>query len=203
MAEVQKKGEQNRHLLSFMSETRLRSVLRYLLNEDEFLSQYGIRSLSRVHAQNPFSYATESGEILSVGYEPGEGESDLFGGNSNWRGPIWFPINYLIIESLRRYHDFYGPEFVIECPTGSGKMMNLDQVASNISKRLIALFNTNENGHRPWCGDNGDLQSSSNEGLHQFFEYFNGDTGEGLGASHQTGWTGLVALLMEQCSSKA
>lgn len=203
MADVQKTGKDKRHLLSFMNETRLRSVLGYLLDEDEFLSQYGIRSLSRVHAEQPFSYTTESDEVLSIGYEPGEGESDLFGGNSNWRGPIWFPINYLIIESLRRYHEFYGADFQIECPTGSGHMMNLDQVATTISKRLIALFNLNENGRRPWCGDNADLQSSSNEGLHQFFEYFNGDTGEGLGASHQTGWTGLVALLMERCSSQA
>lgn len=200
MAEVQKTGEKNRHLLSFMNESRLRSVLSYMLDEEEFLSPYGVRSLSRVHAQNPFSYTTDSGEVLSIGYEPGEGETDLFGGNSNWRGPIWFPINYLIIESLRRYYEFYGSDFQIECPTGSGCLMNLDEVATNISMRLIALFNVAENGQRPWCGDNADLQSSSHEGLHQFFEYFNGDTGEGLGASHQTGWTGLVALLMQQCS---
>lgn len=200
MAEVQKTGQQNRHLLSFMNENRLRSVLTYLLDENEFLSHYGIRSLSRIHENEPFSYTTQSGEVLSIGYEPGEGETDLFGGNSNWRGPIWFPINYLIIESLRRYHEFYGPEFQIECPTGSGTFMNLEEVAVDLSKRLIALFEVSEEGRRPWCGENSDLQSSSNEGLHQFFEYFNGNTGEGLGASHQTGWTGLVALLMEQCS---
>ena len=199
MAEVQKTGANNRHLLSFMNETRLRHVLAYLLDESEFLSPYGIRSLSRIHASNPFFYTTDSGKVLSIGYEPGEGETDLFGGNSNWRGPIWFPINYLIIESLRRYHEFYGPDFQIECPTASGVFMNLDEVATNLSKRLIALFDKDGHGHRPWCGVNIDLLSSSEEGLHQFFEYFNGDTGEGLGASHQTGWTGLVALLMEQC----
>lgn len=197
MANIQIKGEDNRHLLSFMREPRLKRVLAYLLDEDEFLSPYGIRSLSKYHQQHPFTYTTDSGETLSVGYEPGEGETDMFGGNSNWRGPIWFPINYLLIESLRRYHSYYGSEFIIECPTGSGHWMNLDQVANELSARLIKLFELNSENHRPWCADNTDLLTASNEGMHQFFEYFNGDTGEGLGASHQTGWTGLVALLMQ------
>jgi len=197
IANVEATGDKNRHLLSFLTETKLRRVLSYLLDENEFLSDYGIRSLSRVHKEHPFTYVTDSGEVLSVGYEAGEGETDLFGGNSNWRGPIWFPINFLLIESLKRYHSFYGSDFTIECPTGSGQMMNLDDVATLISSRLVKLFSEDEYGKRAWCGDNQDLQSSSREGMHQFFEYFNGDTGEGLGASHQTGWTGLIALLMQ------
>ena len=197
MANIQITGNQNRHLLSFLNETKLRRVLGYLLDENEFLSDYGIRSLSRVHAEHPFTYVTDQGETLSVGYEPGEGETDLFGGNSNWRGPIWFPINYLLIESLKRYHSFYGSDFTIECPTDSGQQMTLDQVAAEISSRLVRLFAENDQGDRAWCGTNTDLLASSREGLHQYFEYFNGDTGEGLGASHQTGWTGLITLLLQ------
>ncbi len=197
MASVQTKGENNRHLLSFLTEKRLRRVLSYLLDENEFLSDYGVRSLSKFHEENPYTYTTDSGKTLSIGYEPGEGETDMFGGNSNWRGPIWFPINYLLIESLKRYHGFYGAEFTVECPTGSGQFMTLEEVAQEISIRLVRLFELNENEKRAWCGENPDLLSSSNEGMHQFFEYFNGDTGEGLGASHQTGWTGLIALLLQ------
>ena len=197
MANLNKTGRKDRHLLSFLDEDKLRRVLHYLLDENEFLSDHGIRSLSRFHAEHPFSYTTDSGHTLSVGYEPGEGETDLFGGNSNWRGPVWFPINYLLIEALRRYHAFHGPSFTVECPTGSGQMMNLNEVADLISQRLVSLFTRDENGRRPWCGDNSDLQKASDEGLHQFFEYFNGDTGEGLGASHQTGWTGLISLLLQ------
>lgn len=197
MANIEKTGKKNRHLLSFMTEERLRKVLHYLLDENEFLSSYGIRSLSRYHAEHPFNYTTDAGEVLSVGYEPGEGETDLFGGNSNWRGPIWFPVNYLLVESLKRYHSFYGDTFTVECPTGSGQMMTLEQVAAEISRRLVSLFTIDDNGHRPWCGTDEILLSSSQEGKHLFYEYFNGDTGEGLGASHQTGWTGLVAMLMQ------
>ncbi len=197
MANVKVAGKQNRHLLSFLTAEKLKRVLGYLLDENEFLSDYGIRSLSRIHKEHPFTYTTDSGEVLSVGYEAGEGETDLFGGNSNWRGPIWFPINFLLIESLRRYHSFYGSDFTVECPTGSGQMMTLDAVAAEITSRLVKLFSEDETGKRAWCGDNKDLQSSSQEGMHQFFEYFNGDTGEGLGASHQTGWTGLIAMLLQ------
>jgi hypothetical protein len=197
MANIQTKGVDNRHLLSFIRQARLKSVLAYLLDEDEFLSPYGIRSLSKFHEKNPFTYVTDSGRTLSVGYEPGEGESDMFGGNSNWRGPIWFPINYLLIESLRRYHSYYGSTFTIECPTSSGQWMTLEQVADELSSRLVKLFELNSENQRAWCGDNSDLLTASNEGMHQFFEYFNGDTGEGLGASHQTGWTGLIALLLQ------
>ena len=197
MASIQTRGDENRHLLSFLTETRLRKVLSYLLDESEFLSDYGVRSLSKYHGENPYTYTTDSGKTLTIGYEPGEGETDMFGGNSNWRGPIWFPINYLLIESLRRYHSFYGSDFTVECPTGSGNHKTLEEVATEISSRLVHLFELNENEQRAWCGNNPDLLSSSNEGMHQFFEYFNGDTGEGLGASHQTGWTGLIALLLQ------
>lgn len=190
------------YLLSFVNEERLRRILAYLLDENEFLSNYGIRSLSKAHAEHPFSYTTDKGEIFSVGYEPGEGETDLFGGNSNWRGPIWFPINYLIIESLRTYHAFYGDAFTIECPTGSDNQLTLDAVATHIAHRLCRIFASGPDSKRAWCGDNSDLQRNSDQGLHQFFEYFNGDTGEGLGASHQTGWTGLIALLLQQSHAR-
>lgn len=210
VANMETTGKHDRHLLSFLDTEQLRSVLMYLLDEDEFLSEFGIRSLSRFHAENPVSWTTDRGKTLSIGYEPGEGQTNLFGGNSNWRGPIWFPINYLIIESLRRYHEFYGDNFTIECPTGSGQLMNLDEVALFISRRLISLFEpkqqdeqqTTQRCKRPWCGDNEDLHRAAEEGLHQYFEYFNGDTGEGLGASHQTGWTGLVAILQQQCAER-
>jgi len=198
IANLEASGVERHHLLSFLNRAKLRRVLTYLLDEDEFLSDYGIRSLSKVHKDHPFSYTTDKGKVLTISYEPGEGETDLFGGNSNWRGPIWFPINYLIIESLRRYHAFHGNNFTIECPTGSGNMMNLEQVADHLSQRLIRLFTEDDKGNRAWCGDNRELTAASQEGLHQFFEYFNGDTGEGLGASHQTGWTGLIALLLQQ-----
>lgn len=197
MANIQTKGAGNRHLLSFMTEPRLRRVLAYLLDEDEFLSPYGIRSLSKFHEKYPFIYITDNGKTHSVGYEPGEGETGMFGGNSNWRGPIWFPINYLIIESLKRYQIYYGSDFTIECPTASGQWMTLAQVADELTSRLVKLFELNAENQRAWCGGNADLLAASNDGMHQFFEYFNGDTGEGLGASHQTGWTGLIALLIQ------
>lgn len=203
IADIEAPGQNRRHLLSFMNQSQLRSVLRYLLDEDEFLSPFGIRSLSRFHKKHPFSWTSDDGQTHSVGYEPGEGETDLFGGNSNWRGPVWFPVNYLIIEALRRYHAYFGDEFIVECPTGSGINMNLDQIATFLSKRLISLFEPNSEGRRPWAGNNEELQAAAANGLHQFFEYFNADTGEGLGASHQTGWTGLVAVLQQQCSSGA
>ncbi|MFK7995629.1 MAG: glucosidase [Granulosicoccus sp.] len=198
IANLEASGVERHHLLSFMDRYKLTRVLTYLLDEDEFLSDYGIRSLSKIHKDHPFSYTTDKGTVLTISYEPGEGETDLFGGNSNWRGPIWFPINYLIIESLRRYHAFYGDSFTIECPLGSENIMNLDQVADHITQRLIRLFKQDEKNGHAWCGSNAELKTAANEGLHQFFEYFNGDTGEGLGASHQTGWTGLIALLMQQ-----
>jgi len=198
IANLEASGVESHHLLSFMDRYKLTRVLTYLLDEDEFLSNYGIRSLSKVHKEHPFSYTTDNGKLLTISYEAGEGETDLFGGNSNWRGPIWFPINYLIIESLRRYHAFYGDSFTIECPIGSENIMNLDQVADHLTQRLIRLFRFEDDKKPAWCGTNAQLKTGAEEGLHQFFEYFNADTGEGLGASHQTGWTGLIALLLQQ-----
>jgi len=121
----------------------------------------------------------------------------MFGGNSNWRGPIWFPINFLLIEALREYHRYFGSSFAIEFPTGSGISMNLNEVADEITSRLVGLFEATDDDRRAWCGDNVDLLTTSREGMHQFFEYFHAESGEGLGASHQTGWTGLIALLLQ------
>ncbi|MBX2881381.1 MAG: glucosidase [Granulosicoccus sp.] len=201
---LQDTGENPRlPMLSFVNQTQLRSLLAYLLDEDEFLSDFGIRSLSRIHQQHPFTWTAESGRHYQIAYEPGESETDLFGGNSNWRGPIWFPINYLLIEALYRYHNYFGEQLTIECPTGSGQWRQLDAVAAFLSQRLVSLFEANKDGAYPWCGDNAILQRAASNGLHQFFEYFHGETGQGLGASHQTGWTGLVALLQQKGSIKA
>lgn len=185
-------------LLAIPTRERLVRVLHYMLDEDEFLSPYGIRSLSRAHAESPFSYADEeSGESWSVSYVPGESESGMFGGNSNWRGPIWFPLNYLIIEALERYHYFYGDDLKVECPTGSGNMMNLQEVAREIAHRLVRLFRENDSGRRPAHGKNALYTGDPHwRDLVLFYEYFHGDSGEGLGASHQTGWTALVTRLL-------
>ena len=193
-----------RMLLSIPSEQRLRRVLRYLLDENEFLSPYGIRSLSKFHQQNPFEISIR-GQTHRVGYVSGESESGMFGGNSNWRGPIWFPTTYLLIEALQRYDQFYGESFQVECPVGSGQMMNLGEVADEINRRLAQLFLCDEStGDRPSLQAGGSLRNegSKGAGLWQdkilFYEYFDGDTGEGLGASHQTGWTALIATCLEQ-----
>jgi hypothetical protein len=185
-------------LLSVLDEDKLRSVLAYLLDEEEFLSPYGIRSLSRYHATHPFT-VNIGGMDFTVAYEPGEAQSGMFGGNSNWRGPIWFPLNYLIIEALREYHSYYGNEFQVEFPTGSGSMATLGQIADELSTRLVALFLPDDEGRRPFNGKRQRLQEDPAwSDLLLFHEYFDGDTGEGLGASHQTGWTGLVATLIDE-----
>ncbi len=186
-----------RHLLAIPSRERLIQVLGYLLSEEEFLSPYGIRALSKFHADNPFRL-TLDGKSFRVDYVPGESDSGMFGGNSNWRGPIWFPVNFLIIEALQRYHYFYGDSLRVECPTGSGNQMDLSEVSDEISRRLIALFLPDENGDRPYNASLREFRESANwKNLLQFHEYFHGDTGKGLGASHQTGWTALVAKLLE------
>jgi hypothetical protein len=167
-----------------------------LLDEKEFLSDYGIRALSKFHKENPYQFETEN-ETLTVAYNPGESDSGMFGGNSNWRGPIWFPVNYLIVESLRKFHGYYGNEVQIEYPTGSGVQLNLKEVADAISDRLISIFTKGEDGRRPVFGDKEKLQNDPHFQDHiLFYEYFHGDTGAGLGASHQTGWTALVADLI-------
>jgi hypothetical protein len=191
-------GAKDRQLLAVVDSARLRRILSVMLDENEFLSPYGIRGLSLYHREHP--YRLQIGDYESVvSYEPGESQGALFGGNSNWRGPVWFPLNFLIIESLQRYHHYYGDKFKVECPTGSGKMMSLAQVAVELSHRLTKLFLRNADGMRPADARMAKFSADPNwKDLLQFYEYFHGDTGAGLGASHQTGWTGLIAKLMQQ-----
>jgi hypothetical protein len=190
-------------LLAVPSLDRLRRVLRYVLDESEFLSPHGVRSLSKVHERKPVVHKIE-GRELRVKYVPGDSDNALFGGNSNWRGPIWFPLNFLLIEALERYHHFYGDDFQVECPTGSGRIMNLMQVADELARRLSTLFLRDaKTGTRPCCGDDPRFATDPNwRDLILFHEFFHGDTGKGLGASHQTGWTALVALLQSGPSGR-
>ncbi|MEA5462959.1 MGH1-like glycoside hydrolase domain-containing protein [Leptothoe sp. PORK10 BA2] len=179
---------------------KLRRILTKLLDESEFLSPYGIRALSRYHAEHPYVFNT-NGEEFRVSYEPAESSSGLFGGNSNWRGPIWFPLNYLLIESLQKFHHYLGDEFKIECPTGSGNWVNLREVAAEISQRLNRIFLPDDQGNRPVYGGLSTFQQDPHwQNYILFHEYFHGDNGAGIGASHQTGWTGLVAKLIQQQS---
>jgi hypothetical protein len=181
-----------RRLLAIPSKERLLRVLRYMLDENEFLSPHGIRSVSKIHERQPYTFYV-GGEAHTVRYCPGESDTGLFGGNSNWRGPIWFPINYLLVEALERYHHFYGDSLKVECPTGSGRMMNLKEVAREISSRLAGLFLPDAQGRRPCHGGDERFARDPNwKDLLLFHEYFHGDTGRGLGASHQTGWTALA-----------
>jgi hypothetical protein len=194
----QAEGVKERQLLAIADEQRLRRILRVMLDEKEFLSPFGIRSLSQYHRDHPFRLQI-AGRDHVVDYEPGESSTGLFGGNSNWRGPIWLPMNFLIIESLQRYHHYYGDRARVECPTGSGKLMNLGQVAEELSHRLTRLFLIGKDGRRPSHGRNALFQNDPHwKDLALFYEYFHGDTGAGLGASHQTGWTGLIAKLIQQ-----
>ncbi len=189
-------------LLALPNEDRLRRLLTVMLDENEFLSPFGIRSMSAVHRDQPFEFKGD-GYTESVSYVPGESDSYMFGGNSNWRGPIWFPINYLLIESLKTYHEFYGEQFQIECPTGSGNLCTLLEVAQEIQRRLTRLFLPDAEGRRPCHGQETNYAESENwRELVLFYEYFHGDDGRGLGASHQTGWTALVATILRQSASK-
>jgi hypothetical protein len=192
-------GGENAHahrLLAIPSRHRLEHVLRYLLDPNEFLSPYGIRSLSRIHCERPFVLPVD-GEERRVDYEPGESSEPLFGGNSNWRGPIWFPTNYLLVEALERYHHFYGDSLRVECPVGSGKMMNLQEVAGELSRRLASIFLPDASGHCAWQGDMRIFAESPHwRNLAWFFEYFHGDNGRGCGARHHTGWTALIVRLL-------
>jgi len=185
-------------LLALPSPERFIRVMKYVLDENEFLSPFGLRSLSLFHKDNPFVMDMH-GESYRVDYDPGESTSGLFGGNSNWRGPIWFPINYLIIEALERYHAYYGANFKIECPTGSGNMLDCGQIARELAQRLSALFLQDAHGNRPCHGGDPILNCDPHwKELIWFHEYFHGETGKGLGANHQTGWTGLAALCLER-----
>ena len=174
----------------------MKRLLNRMLDETLFLSDFGVRSLSKLYEQHPYVFE-HAGTRLSVSYVPGESATAMFGGNSNWRGPIWMPVNSLIIESLRRFHRYYGDDFKIECPVGSGTMLHLGEVAAELSRRLCRIFLRDKDGHRPVLGDSPLEQNDPNfRDNVLFYEFFHGDTGRGLGASHQTGWTGLIALML-------
>ncbi len=190
-------GKRRRLLLSVVNMTRLPRVLHYMLDENEFLSSYGIRSLSRYHKDHPYRLVFD-GQEHRVDYDPAESSTPLFGGNSNWRGPVWFPVNYLLIESLQKFHHFAGDEFTVEFPTGSGRKATLWEVAGEISRRLSRLFLADGNGHRAANGGDEFRTDPHWSSCLNFHEYFHGDDGKGLGATHQTGWTGLVAKLLQQ-----
>ncbi len=191
------KGRGERHLLSLLRGHRMKRLLKRMLDESEFLSDYGVRALSRVYQDQPYEFHV-NGSTFQVKYTPAEGDTSLFGGNSNWRGPIWFPVNYLLIESLQRFHHYYGDDFKVEHPTGSGNYHTLQEIAKDLSARMINIFKKGEDGRRPVFGDNEKLQTDAHFSDYIFFnEYFHGDNGRGVGATHQTGWTGLVAKLIQ------
>jgi hypothetical protein len=187
-----------RALLSVCTREQLIRVLGYMLDESEFLSPYGVRALSRFHADHPYVMHVDGVEHR-VDYEPAESAQAIFGGNSNWRGPVWFPVNYLLIESLQKFHHFFGDDLKVACPTGSDRLLNLWDVAADLSRRLVHLFLRGPDGRRPVHGGIEKFQRDPHwKDLITFYEYFHGDNGAGIGASHQTGWTGVVAKLMQQ-----
>ena len=200
ISEWRKQGRGGKHLVSLVWGDQLKSILKRMLDENEFLSEFGIRALSRIYANDPYRLQV-NGIDYSVQYTPAESDSDMFGGNSNWRGPIWFPVNFLLIESLQRFHLYYGDDFTVEFPTGSGEYMHLGKVAERIANRLINIFRKDDQGKRPVFGDAQKFQQDPHFRDHiLFYEYFHGDNGRGAGASHQTGWTALVARLLERFS---
>jgi hypothetical protein len=190
-------GVAERGLLALVDTERLRRILTRMLDEDEFLSPYGIRALSKIHERHPYVFHA-GGQEHRVDYLPAESNTGMFGGNSNWRGPIWMPVNAILIRALLNFYGYYGDNFKIECPTGSGKLMNLFEVAKEISDRLTRIFLRDDSGRRPVYGGTRTFQEDAHWRDHLlFYEYFHGDNGAGLGASHQTGWTGLVAKLIQ------
>jgi hypothetical protein len=190
-------GYAERGIAALVNPERLRRILTRMLDENEFLSSYGIRALSRYHDEHPYIVNVE-GQQFRVNYLPAESDTGMFGGNSNWRGPIWMPVNALLIRALLSFYLYYGDNFKIECPTGSGKLMNLFEVAREISTRLERIFLRNKSGRRPVYGGTEKFQTDPHwKDYILFFEYFHGDNGAGLGASHQTGWTGVVAKLID------
>ncbi len=194
----QDSGRGERRLLSLLRGSRMKKLLKRMLDPEEFLSDYGVRGLSKAHERNPYVFHV-NGEELQVRYLPAESDSWMFGGNSNWRGPVWFPLNYLIIESLQKFHHYYGDDFKIECPTGSGNLVTINEAADELSRRLMRIFLPDEGGRRPVFRQHEKMASDPHfrENL-LFYEYFHGDNGRGVGASHQTGWTGLVAKLIDR-----
>ena len=190
-------GKGKRTLLSLLRGHRMKALLRRMLDPNEFLSDYGVRSVSRYHLQHPYTFWAD-GHALTVDYEPAESRSRLFGGNSNWRGPIWFPMNFLIIEALQKFHYYYGDDFTIECPTGSGTFITIDQVAAELTRRLAQIFLKNSDGERQVNALYPLFQKDENfRDYVPFYEFFDGDNARGAGASHQTGWTGIIAKLLE------
>jgi hypothetical protein len=191
-------GQNQTGLLAILHGDQLTAVLRRLLDPDEFLSDYGVRALSRYHLEHPYVFNVDGHELM-VKYLPGESDNRLFGGNSNWRGPIWFPVNYLLIRALHEYHLYYGDSLKVECPTGSGRRRNLGEVAADLTGRLATIFlrDPARGGRRAVWGDNDYFQTDPHwRDCIPFHEYFNGDNGSGVGASHQTGWTALIASLL-------
>ncbi|MGG1924008.1 glucosidase [Chryseobacterium sp. NRRL B-14798] len=196
------KGQDSKHLLSLLRGHRLKRLLNRMLNPDEFLSDYGVRALSKEYERNPYTLTLNETDF-TVKYTPAESDSGLFGGNSNWRGPVWFPINFLIIDSLQRFFFYYSPDFLVEYPTGSGNYSDLDQIADALNKRLAKIFLKDENGKRPVHGQYERFQTDLDfKDYILFYEYFHGDNGRGVGASHQTGWTGLIAKILQPRFSK-
>jgi hypothetical protein len=194
--DVAKQGQHGRMLAAFLNEHNLRRVLAKMLDENEFFSPYGIRSLSRYHAEHPYGFRVGD-QGYGVSYLPAESDTGMFGANSNWRGPIWMPVNALIIRALLQYYAYYGGDFTVECPTGSGRQMTLYKVAEELSRRLASIFVRHKDGRRPVYGGTRKFQEDPHwRDLILFYEYFHGDNGAGLGASHQTGWTGVIARIM-------
>lgn len=198
VSKYEERNENEKHLLSLLKKNDLIKILRRMLDETEFLSDYGIRSLSKYHLENPFEVSIHN-DNFSIHYSAGESTNDMFGGNSNWRGPIWMPLNYMIIESLRKFHFYYRDSLQVECPVNSGNFMNLNEVAMEISSRLVKLFTLNDEGERVAHGKSNPIFRDEHfRNNIQFYEYFNGDDGHGLGAMQQTGWTGLIAELIRK-----
>jgi hypothetical protein len=198
----QEPGMGERRLLALVRGHRMKRLLARMLDPGEFLSDFGIRAISRHHLDQPYRLEV-NGSVHEVRYEPAESSTGLFGGNSNWRGPIWFPINFLLIEALQKFHHYYGDDFLVESPTGSGIRQTLWQIAADISRRLESIFLQDDSGRRAVFGSQELFQSDPHwRDLVPFHEYFHGDSGRGVGASHQTGWTGLVAKLLEQTSTQ-
>jgi hypothetical protein len=206
MASLTERGHGGRILISIAGRKRLEKVLAHVFDESKFLSPYGLRSLSREHAEHPYSMKLD-GQTFGLEYEPGESRTGLFGGNSNWRGPIWMPLNALLLEALMESYRYYGNDLTLELPTGSGQRADLEEAEVELTRRLIALFARNENGGRAFHGGNplfAKLVSAEAGGVEPllFHEYFHADNGKGLGASHQTGWTSMVGLLLYRAGER-